>query len=96
MRLHALAFGCRGMVSVTMTSLSSDCSILSMAGPGLAAGDVFTAVAFGIKIVLPPMNPLILGGLTLGPYGLVYLGLTLAFGVPQAKGLLQRAGLRRV
>ncbi len=56
---------------------------------------VAAAVAFAIKLVLPPMSPVIVGGLTLGPYGLVYLGLTLALGVPEARGLLRRAGVRR-
>lgn len=60
-----------------------------------ASAAVAAAVAFGIKIVLPPMDPLILGGLTLGPYGLVYLGLTLMFRIPQARGFLKRAGMRQ-
>jgi putative peptidoglycan lipid II flippase len=60
-----------------------------------AAAAMAAAAAWGIKIVLPPMSPVLTGGLTLGPYCLVYLGLTLALGVPQARGLLQRAGIRR-
>jgi putative peptidoglycan lipid II flippase len=58
------------------------------------AAAVAAAVAWGIKSVVPPMSPVILGGLTLGPYCLVYLGLTLWLGLPQAHGLLRRAGLR--
>jgi putative peptidoglycan lipid II flippase len=65
---------------------------------------IAAAVAFGLKILLPPMAPIslgvltvgapiILGVLTLGPYCAIYLGLTLAFGVPQAKGLVRRTGL---
>jgi putative peptidoglycan lipid II flippase len=56
---------------------------------------IAAAVAWGIKIVLPPMSPVIVGVLTLGPYCVVYLGLTLALGVPQAQGLLRRINLRR-
>ncbi len=56
---------------------------------------VAAAVAFGIKVILPPMSPVLTGGLTLGPYCMIYLGLTLALGVPQAQGLLRRSGLRR-
>ena len=55
---------------------------------------IAAAAAFGIKIVLPPMHPLLLGGLTLGPYCAIYLGLTLVLGVSQAQGLLRRVGLR--
>ena len=66
---------------------------------------IAAAVAFGVKIVLPPMSPIVLGGLTigppiilgvltLGPYCVIYLGLTLALGVPQAQGLLRRAGIK--
>jgi putative peptidoglycan lipid II flippase len=54
-----------------------------------ASAAVAAAVAFGIKSVMRPISPLILGGLTLGPYCLVYFGLTMAFGIPQAKRFLQ-------
>jgi putative peptidoglycan lipid II flippase len=57
---------------------------------------IAAAVAFGVKIVLPPMSPILLGGLTLGPYCAIYLGLTLVIGIPQAQGLLRRVGIRRV
>ena len=49
-------------------------------------------IGLGVLTVGPPI---ILGVLTLGPYCAIYLGLTLAFGVPQAKGLLRRAGIRQ-
>ncbi len=48
------------------------------------------AVAWIVKLALPPGNPLARGALTLGPFGLVYLGLALALGVPQARGLWDR------
>ena len=59
------------------------------------AAALAAAVAWGIKLALPVMSPVITGGLTLGPYCAVYLGLTLALGIPQARGLLRRAGIRR-
>ncbi len=55
---------------------------------------IAAAVAYGVKIVLPPLSPIVEGGLTLGPYCLVYLGLTLAFGIPEAQGLLRRVGIK--
>jgi hypothetical protein len=42
-------------------------------------------VAWAIKLALPPGSPVLQGILTLGPYGLVYMGLTLLLGVPQAR-----------
>ena len=59
------------------------------------AAAVAAALAFGVKLAAPPMSPILLGGLTLGPYCLIYLGLTLALGIPQARGLLRRAGIGR-
>lgn len=56
---------------------------------------IAAAAAFGIKTVAPPMWPVMLGGLTLGPYCVIYLGLTLALDVSQARGLLRRVGIRR-
>ncbi len=48
-------------------------------------------VAWAIKLVLPPEgSPVLRGVFTLGPYSLVYLGLTLLLGLPQAHGLLRR------
>jgi hypothetical protein len=66
---------------------------------------IAAAAAYGLKIVLAPIPPItlgglalpppiLLGGLTLGPYCLVYLGLTLAFGIPEAQGLLRRVGIK--
>jgi putative peptidoglycan lipid II flippase len=41
-------------------------------------------IAFGIKMVLPPLHPAIGAALALGPYGLVFFGGTLALRVPEA------------
>jgi putative peptidoglycan lipid II flippase len=46
---------------------------------------VAAGVAWAIKLALPPGSPVLQGILTLGPYGLVYMGLTLLLGVPQAR-----------
>lgn len=48
-------------------------------------------VAWVIKLALPSEgSPVLRGVLTLGPYSVVYLGLTLLVGLPQARGLLRR------
>jgi len=47
--------------------------------------------AWAIKLALPPSPPLLVGLLTLGPYGLGYIGLTLLLGVPEARTILRRS-----
>lgn len=48
-------------------------------------------VAWVIKLALPSEgSPVLRGVFTLGPYSVVYLGLTLLVGLPQARGLLRR------
>jgi putative peptidoglycan lipid II flippase len=51
------------------------------------------ALAWGIKLELGTRHPLIAAVAILLPYGLIYLGMTLALGVPEARGALRR--LRR-
>jgi putative peptidoglycan lipid II flippase len=51
---------------------------------------IATAGAWGLRWVLHPHAPLVTGVVILIPYGLVYLGLTVAFGIDQAKTLLKR------
>ncbi len=51
------------------------------------------AIAWGIKLALPRLHPIIAAAVILAPYGLVYLGLTMLLKVPEATGALQR--LRR-
>jgi putative peptidoglycan lipid II flippase len=51
------------------------------------------AVAYWLKLSLPPWNPLVVAALVLGLYGLVYLGLTLALGVPEVRTVTRQ--LRR-
>jgi putative peptidoglycan lipid II flippase len=55
-----------------------------------SAAVIAVAVAWGIKLVLPPMRPLIAGALILFPYCMIYLGLTIAFGVPESATILRR------
>jgi putative peptidoglycan lipid II flippase len=52
------------------------------------AGLVAAAAAWGVKLVLPPLDPMARGVLVLGTFGLVYLGGARAFG-------LRIPGLRR-
>jgi len=55
-----------------------------------AAAVIGAGVAWLIKLGLPMGWPLMRGVATLVPYGVVYLGLTMLLGVPQARGLLRR------
>jgi putative peptidoglycan lipid II flippase len=48
------------------------------------------AVAWGIKILLPELHPVVAAVLILGPYGLVFGGLTLALGIPEAMMMFWR------
>jgi putative peptidoglycan lipid II flippase len=59
-----------------------------------AAAVIGAAVAWGVKLGLPPLKPWIEGGLILVPYGAVYLGCTALMGIEQASGLVRR-GLKR-
>jgi putative peptidoglycan lipid II flippase len=47
------------------------------------------AVGWAIKLALPALHPVLAAVLILGPYGLVFAGMTLALGVPEV-GLLLR------
>jgi putative peptidoglycan lipid II flippase len=59
-----------------------------------AAAVIAAAVAWGVKVALPPLKPWISGVLILVPYGAVYLGCTALMGIEQAGGLARRM-LRR-
>src|SRR4029453_311179 len=43
------------------------------------------AVAWGVKLLSPIDHPIVAAAMVLTPYGLIYLGLTVAFGVQEAK-----------
>jgi putative peptidoglycan lipid II flippase len=51
------------------------------------------AIAWGVKIALPPLHPVIVAIAVLGPYGVVFLGMTLVLRIPEASTSLAR--LRR-
>jgi len=59
-----------------------------------AAAAAGAAVAWAIKLLLPFSQPIAVAILTLGPYGLVFLGCTLLFRVPEAHGALRQLRAR--
>ena len=48
------------------------------------------AVAWGVKLALPPLHPIVSALLVLGPYGAVFLAMTLLLGIPEASTALAR------
>jgi putative peptidoglycan lipid II flippase len=48
------------------------------------------AVGWGVKLVLPPVHPVIEAVAVLGPYGLTYFGATLGLGIPEASATVRR------
>jgi len=46
--------------------------------------------AWAVKLALPASNPIVVAAAVLVPYGLVYIGLTLLTGVPEARTTLER------
>jgi putative peptidoglycan lipid II flippase len=54
------------------------------------------AVAWGVKIVLPPAHPILTAIAVLGPYGLVFLAMTLVLRIPEARTVLARVRLGRL
>ena len=59
---------------------------------GAALGSA--AVGWGIKLLLPPVHPIVTGVAVLGPYALTYGAVTLLLEVPEAQATLRRV-LRR-
>lgn len=55
----------------------------------IAAG-AGAAVAWGLKLMLPPLHPLPLAIVVLGGYGVTYFAVTTAFGLPEARALVGR------
>jgi putative peptidoglycan lipid II flippase len=58
------------------------------------AAVIGAAVAWGVKVALPPLKPWIAAMVILVPYGVVYMGCTALLGVEQAGALVRRV-LRR-
>jgi putative peptidoglycan lipid II flippase len=54
------------------------------------AAAIGALVAWAIKIVSPTDRPILAAAMVVVPYGLVYLGMTLALKVPEARGALGR------
>jgi len=52
------------------------------------------AIAWGVKIALPSLHPILTALLVLGPYGLVFLALTLVLRIPEASVVLERVRRR--
>jgi putative peptidoglycan lipid II flippase len=52
------------------------------------------ALAWAIKAVLPPLHPIAVAVVVLGPYGTAFFAMTLALGIPEARAALVR-GVRR-
>ena len=50
-----------------------------------SAAAIAAAVAWGVKLTLPPLHPIANAVLVLGPFGAVYLGLTMVLGVMDEK-----------
>jgi putative peptidoglycan lipid II flippase len=48
------------------------------------------AVAWGVKMALPSMHPIVTALLVLGPYGVVFFAMTLALRIPEASTALAR------
>lgn len=67
------------------TGLPVSLSVRLWFASGVAAG-----VAAAIKVALPLGRPVPVAALVLIPYGLVFLGLTLALRIPEAQGALRR------
>jgi putative peptidoglycan lipid II flippase len=65
---------------------------MSMAYQGRLWGAAWAAaaLAWGAKLLAPTAQPIVLAVLVLAPYGLGYLGATLALRVPEASGVLRR------
>jgi len=58
-----------------------------------SAAFVAAAAAWAIKLALPDAHPILRAGVILAPFGAVYVGLTLALGVTEARRVFSR--LRR-
>jgi putative peptidoglycan lipid II flippase len=53
------------------------------------------AAAWGIKLALPSLHPVVVAIAVLGPFGLVYFGLTTALGVAEASSVASAFTPRR-
>ncbi len=56
-----------------------------------AAALLATAAAWGVRLLLPPIHPILTAGVVLGAFVVVYFPLTAAVGVEEARGWFRRA-----
>jgi putative peptidoglycan lipid II flippase len=54
------------------------------------AAGASAALAWGIRLMLPPVHPIILAALVLTPYGLLYFAITSMMGLPEARAVVGR------
>jgi putative peptidoglycan lipid II flippase len=59
-----------------------------------SAALVGALVGWAIKLAIGELHPVIAGGAILVPYGVCYFAVTLALGVPEAKGTIASVGRR--
>ena len=50
------------------------------------------AAAWAVKLAIPALHPIVTAALVLTPYGLVFFGVALALGVPEASSAIRRIG----
>jgi putative peptidoglycan lipid II flippase len=48
------------------------------------------AVAWGVKLALPPLHPIVTAIAVLGPYGVVFFAMTFLLRIPEASSALAR------
>ncbi len=58
------------------------------------AAIVAAAVAWGVKLAVGPAHPALVGPIVLAPYGVAYLALAIALGVPEARAIVASVGRR--
>src|SRR5205823_1929631 len=55
---------------------------------------VAAALAWGAKLAVGPLHPIVLAAIVLGVYGVVFIGATIALRVPEARGAFARLKAR--
>jgi putative peptidoglycan lipid II flippase len=60
--------------------------VVALWGSALAAA----AIGWGVKSVLPPLHPVVVAALVLGPYGIAYFAMTLVLRIPEASTAVAR------
>jgi putative peptidoglycan lipid II flippase len=71
-------------IGVTGLPFAFVATLWGSAAAGAAAG-------WGLKLTLPAMHPIAIATVVLGAYGVIYIGATIALGVPEARAAVARA-----